>query len=162
MATPAILRSHAAQDLGLLFTRSMVGIVFAFHGSQKLFGWFEGPGISGAAGFFEQLGIPLPTVSAVMAGGTEFLGGLALLLGVGARLASVPLVFTMLVAIVTAHPDAFAASKNGMEYPLTLAFVTAGIGLLGPGRIRLPIGSIESGSASSRSQHPPLENLDID
>ena len=44
---------------GLLIARSVFGMLMAAHGSQKLFGWFGGPGISGTASFFEQ-----PRVSA--------------------------------------------------------------------------------------------------
>ena len=68
------------------------------HGSQKLFAWFGGHGLNATAGFMEQLGMPLPTTSAVLAGGAEFFGGIALLLGVGVRIASIPMTFTMLVA----------------------------------------------------------------
>jgi len=36
--------------------RSFVGVIFMAHGAQKLFGAFGGPGLEGAARFFEQLG----------------------------------------------------------------------------------------------------------
>ncbi len=121
-------------DVGLLLIRAMVGVVFAYHGSQKLFGWFGGYGIEGTAGFFAKIGVPLPTLSVILAGSAEFFGGLALILGVGVGLVSIPMVFTMIVAIATVHPSGFSAQANGMEYPLTLALVTAGVGLVGPGR----------------------------
>lgn len=123
-------------DLALLVMRLMVGIVFVFHGSQKLFGLFGGYGITGTAGWMESLGIPLPLVSATLAGAAEFFGGIALVTGVGQRLLAVPLAFTMLVAATTAH-SGFDATSGGMEYPLTLAAVVAGLGLLGPGRFAL-------------------------
>ena len=34
------------KDLGVLFVRLVVGVLLAGHGSQKLFGWFKGPGIN--------------------------------------------------------------------------------------------------------------------
>ncbi len=123
-------------DLALLALRSMTGIVFAFHGSQKLLGLFGGYGIAGTAGWMESLGIPFPQLSASLAGGTELLGGLALLSGFGQRLLSVPLTFTMLVAAFTAH-SGFDGTQGGMEYPLMLAVVAAALGLLGPGRFAL-------------------------
>ena len=122
------------RDLGLLFIRAIVGTVFLFHGLQKLFGAFEGPGLIGFAGYLAQQGVPLPQVSAVLAASAEFLGGLALLTGVGTAVAAVPLVATMLVASFAMHGGAFDSLKGGMEYPLTLALTVAGIGLTGPGR----------------------------
>lgn len=124
------------EDLGRLLIRALTGIVFVFHGSQKLFGLFGGYGLDATAAWMGSIGIPLPTLSALGAGTTELLGGLALLTGVATRLLSIPLTITMLVAATTAHTG-FDASQGGMEYPLTLAFVVAGLGLLGPGRFTL-------------------------
>ena len=39
-------------DLGLFLLRLVVGGVLVGHGAQKLFGWFGGPGLAGATGFF--------------------------------------------------------------------------------------------------------------
>lgn len=128
--------SALASDLGLWLIRSIAGVVFVFHGSQKLFGWFGGHGLSATADWMGSIGIPLPMLSALLAGSAEFFGGLALLAGVGTRIASVPLAFTMLVA-VSVHGGAFDARSGGMEYPLTLAAVAAGLGLTGPGRLTL-------------------------
>ena len=49
------------------------------------------------------LGLPLPDLLAFLAGWTEFLGGWLLLLGLFTRLVSIPLIFTMLVAITSVH-----------------------------------------------------------
>jgi putative oxidoreductase len=125
------------EDVGLLFIRVMLGIVFIFHGSQKLFGLFGGYGIEGTAGWMGSIGIPFPTVNAILAGGTEFFGGLLLITGIMARLAAIPLMFTMLVASFVAHGSAFDIQKGGMEYPLTLAVVLLGLALIGPGNIAL-------------------------
>ncbi|MHC4672377.1 MAG: DoxX family protein [Planctomycetota bacterium] len=127
-----------ANDIGLLLIRLMLGTVFVFHGSQKLFGCFGGHGLSGMADFLEQLHVPAPMVSAVLAGSAEFFGGLALLLGVGVRIAVIPMVFTMLVAVYKVHWGVFSSQKGGMEYPLTLAVILIALGLLGPGRQKLP------------------------
>ncbi len=127
--------TDARFDYALLAMRLMLGVVFAFHGAQKLFGIFGGYGISGTAGWMESVGIPFPTLSTWLAGGTEFIGGLALIAGLGQRLLSVPLTITMLVAAWT-HTG-FNASSGGMEYPLTLAVFAAGLGVFGPGRLSL-------------------------
>lgn len=122
-----------AQDLGLFLIRTMVGVVFVFHGAQKLFGAFGGPGLEGFTGFLTQLQVPMPGVSAVLAAVAEFGGGLALIAGLGTRVAALPLVITMLVAAFKVHGTAFAAQAGGMEYALTLAVVTTGLAFTGAG-----------------------------
>jgi putative oxidoreductase len=121
-------------DAGLLLIRLMVGFVFIFHGSQKLFGVFGGSGLQGFSGFLESLKIPFPYLSAVLAGCAEFFGGLALFTGVGLRLLAAPLALTMLVASFTAHAGKFSLQEGGMEYALTLGVVVIGLALTGPGR----------------------------
>ncbi|MFG0330114.1 MAG: DoxX family protein [Phycisphaerales bacterium] len=128
---------HAGAQAGLLVARVLPGVVFVFHGSQKLFGAFDGPGLAGFAGYLDALGVPAPALNAAVAASVELVGGLALLTGVGQRIVAAPLAFTMLVAAFLAHGGAFDAGKGGMEYPLTLAFVVIGLGLTGPGRLTL-------------------------
>jgi len=53
--------------------------------------------------FGEMLGLPLPELMALLAGTTEFFGGIALLLGLATRWFALPLMITMIVAAVTAH-----------------------------------------------------------
>ena len=122
-------------DLGLLLLRLMLAAVFLFHGSQKLFGWFGGPGLEGFTGYMEHLGIPLPTVSATMAALAEFGGGLALLSGVFLRPMMIPVAATMLVAAFVAHGDkGFSNQGGGYEYPLTLAIASLALFFTGAGR----------------------------
>jgi putative oxidoreductase len=123
-------------DAGKLVIRLMIGLVFVFHGAQKLFGAWGGPGIDGMAGYNASLGIPLPELSAYLAAFAELFGGLAIAAGIFTRLAAVPVVFTMLVAGFVAHTG-FAVQAGGGEYPLTLAAVTAGLAIAGPGRLTI-------------------------
>jgi putative oxidoreductase len=58
------------------------------------------------ADFFKQLHIPLPKLNACLAGGTECVGGVLLIVGLGSRLAAVPLIFTMVIAYMTAESEA--------------------------------------------------------
>jgi len=51
------------------------------------------------------LGLPLPYLMTALAAGTEFLGGIALVLGLATRLFAIPLAITMLVAMFTVHWD---------------------------------------------------------
>ena len=125
-------------DLGLLLMRLMLAVVFLFHGSMKLFGWFGGDGLTGMAEFNAQLGLPFPMAGAVLAGIAEFVGGLALAVGVAVRWVVLPLIFMMLVASFTAHRGAFWVADNGMEFTLTLAVFLAALGIMGPGRFTVP------------------------
>ncbi len=124
-------------DLGLLLMRLMLGIIFIFHGSMKLFGWFGGGGLEGMAAFNAQLGLPFPMAGAVLAGLAEFFGGLALLAGFAVRWAVIPMIGTVLVASFTVHREAFWVEDNGMEYTLTLAVLLAALGIMGAGRFTL-------------------------
>lgn len=121
-------------DLGLLLIRLMLGAVFLFHGAQKLFGMFDGQGLEGFAGYMETMSLPMPKVAATCAALAEFGGGVALVTGMFMRPIIITTVFTMLVAAFVAHDGVFAE----MEYPLTLAIVTAGLFFTGTGRIALP------------------------
>lgn len=127
-------------DLGLLMMRLMLATVFIFHGSQKLFGLFGGAGVKGFAGYLESLGVPYPLFSAYLAGSAEFFGGIALLLGIGLPVAAVFICTVMLTAAFKVHGGAFSGQQGGMEYPLTLAVMTASLALLGPGRFAVHIG----------------------
>ena len=121
-------------DVGLLMIRVMLAVVFMYHGSQMLFGWFGGFGLQATAGFMEKIGIPYPLVGAILSGATEFFGGLVLLIGTGTRIAAIPMAFNMAVACLTAH-HGFNATTGGMEYPLTLGVILVSLVLMGPGRI---------------------------
>lgn len=123
-----------ANDAALLLIRAMLAVVFIYHGAQKLFGWWGGHGIEGTAGWMASIGIPLPTLNAILAGGAEFFGGIVLLLGTGARLAAIPMAFTMAVAVYVTSGGGFSVINHGFEYPLTLGVILVAIALLGPGR----------------------------
>lgn len=60
------------------------------------------------------LGLPFPDLLAAMATGTELLGAVLLLLGLGVRLISIPLLITMLVAMFAVHwPNGWLAIAEG-------------------------------------------------
>ena len=50
-------------DCGLLLIRIILGMIFVFHGCQKLFGLWNGSGLDGFAAYLATLEIPLPAVS---------------------------------------------------------------------------------------------------
>lgn len=79
-----------------ILVRLMVGGVFLSEGIQKLL-----DPASRGAGRFERIGLPAAELLGPFVGATEVLGGALVLLGLLTRLASLPLIATMLVAIVT-------------------------------------------------------------
>ncbi|HEY3202978.1 MAG TPA: DoxX family protein [Thermoanaerobaculia bacterium] len=68
-------------------------------------GWGKLHDIPKVVAFFSQLGIPAPGFQARLVATTEFVCGCLLLLGLLTRLASLPLIISMTVAIVTAKKE---------------------------------------------------------
>ncbi|MET9603593.1 DoxX family protein [Streptomyces sp. NPDC006512] len=124
----------APYDAGLLLLRLVLGLTIAAHGTQKLFGWFGGGGISGTGQFFTASGYPAGDAMAVVAGLTETLGGLGLAAGLLTPLAGAAVTGTMINAIAVHGTGSFFAPK-GMEYELLLAVAAAALTLTGPGRL---------------------------
>ena len=123
---------------GLTVLRIFVGIIFAAHGSQKLFGWFGGGGLAGTAQWMESIGLAPGTLMAVLAGGTEFLGGLALIVGLLARPAALGLSFTLLVAIFSVHiSNGLFMANNGYEFALALLGGTVAVLIEGAGKLSI-------------------------
>ncbi|MFD9333939.1 DoxX family protein [Streptomyces sp. NPDC060028] len=129
----ALSLSTPGHDVGLLLLRLVLGLTMASHGSQKLFGWFDGGGISGTGQFFTASGYPAGDAMAVIAGLTETLGGLGLAVGLLTPLAGAAVVGTMINAIAVHGTGAFFAPK-GIEYELLLTVGAAALALTGPGR----------------------------
>ena len=80
-------RKLAPADLGLLLMRAMIGVVFVFHGGQKLFGLFGGYGLEATAGWMDSVGIPFPMLSATLAGSGNLIAAHILTAEVAASLA---------------------------------------------------------------------------
>jgi putative oxidoreductase len=121
---------------GLLTLRVVFGLALAAHSSQKLFGWFGGPGIGGTAQMMEQLGFRPPRLQAVVAGLVEGGSGLALAAGLLSPLAAGAAISIMFVATMTVHlPKGFFNQNGGFEYPLALATGALAVALMGPGAI---------------------------
>jgi putative oxidoreductase len=140
-------------DTGLapLAVRVPVGIIFVAHGGQKLFGWFGGYGLAGTAQWMDSIGLHPGTLLAALAGGAEFFGGLALLLGLLVRPASVALAFTMLVAIFSVHiGKGLFLSNGGFEYGLALLAVTVALFISGGGRLSVDGALAQADGAARR------------
>ena len=120
-------------DLALLVVR-LIGLGFAAHGAQKLFGWFGGYGLAGTGGYFESLGFRPGKLFAAASGISELAGGLLLALGLFGAIGPMLIVSVMLVAILTVHaPKGFFAQNGGAELPLAYIAIAIAIALVGPG-----------------------------
>ena len=122
-------------EYGLLLLRLVVGLLFAAHGAQKLFGWFGGGGPQGTAAFFSSLGYRRPALLAIVVGLSELGGGLLLAAGFLTPLAAFLLTTVMLNAIATVvWPKGFL---GGYEFEVTLATVAVALSATGPGELSL-------------------------
>ncbi|MFN8591564.1 MAG: DoxX family protein [Thermomicrobiales bacterium] len=142
---------------GIALLRIVVGLAFFMHGYQKLFQM----GVGNVAGFFGSIGLPAPELAAWVVSLVETFGGLALILGLGVRIAGVLLAVDMLVALLVFHrPNGFFVSDGGIELVLVLGSAALALAMTGPGALALdsilPFGKeSQSGSrtrvASTRS-----------
>lgn len=124
------LDSANSRDTGLLLLRLFAGFAMAFaHGYNKVFGdntkFVQG---------VEKMGFPAPEFFAVMAGFSEFFGGLLLALGLGTRVSSLLIAATMIVAGFIRHAsDPFQTRELSLLY----LYVAALFFFVGPGRYSL-------------------------
>ena len=126
------------KNLALLFLRLVVGTLLAGHGSQKLFGWFEGPGLKGTHGFMEMLGMKPGQVWGTVAALGEFVGGILTALGFLNPLGPMNVAAAMSVAIRRAHWNKpIWATSGGAELPLTNLAAVSVLAATGPGRYSL-------------------------
>lgn len=125
-------------DTGLLILRLVLGLLMAAHGTQKLLGWFGGPGLAGASGMFESLGFRPGRLFAVAAAGSEIGSGVLMALGLLGPVGPALMLSVMVVAAVSVHaPNGLFAAKNGIEMPLLYGIGAAALTLTGPGRYSL-------------------------
>jgi putative oxidoreductase len=125
-------------NMGLLILRLAIGLTFAAHGSQKLFGWFGGPGLERTGEFFETLGFRPGQRHALLAGLGETGGGLLLALGLFTPLGSAAAISVMLVAVFTLHiQKGFFVHKGGYEYNLVLAVAASALAFTGSGSLSI-------------------------
>ena len=85
--------------LGRLIARVAIGGLFAGHGTQKLFGWFGGPGVAGASQMMRKLELHPPRRNALAAGAAETTAGVLLALGALTPVAGALVTSTMVTAI---------------------------------------------------------------
>ncbi len=115
-----------------LVARLTLGVLFVSTG------WGKVHDLDKVTSFFTELGIPAPHANAVMVSFVELIGGSLLLVGLASRLAALPLIASMAVAILTAQrenvhglPDLFGLVE--WTYLALLLWVA----LAGPGKASL-------------------------
>lgn len=124
--------------LPLLLVRLIIGLGFAAHGAQKLFGWFGGYGLAGTGGFLETLGFRPGKAFAAAAGFAEFAGGLLLAVGLFGPVGPALVISAMVVAIATVHlRNGFFAASNGVELPLLYLLIAVLYAFAGYGALSL-------------------------
>lgn len=129
-----------AHDRAATFARLAVGLLLFPHGAQHALGWFGGYGFRGTHGWMTKtLGFSAPM--AALAITTELVAPLALMLGLGGRLAALGVCGIMLGAISTHWPNGFFmnwfgslhAGQEGFEYHLLMIALCTVVVLKGSG-----------------------------
>lgn len=138
-------------DLGLLILRVVVGLVFFFHGLQKLTTWRGGFGVDGFAGYLTNSADPslgfksdAAHTLALVGGLSETIGGVLLVLGLLTPIAGSAVLGVIIVALTYKATLAgglwFFAGQgggNGLEYEIVLAAAAIAIILCGSGTYSL-------------------------
>jgi putative oxidoreductase len=130
-------------DLALFLLRLALGGVMWAHGAQKLLGLFGGEGTREFVHQAAHLGFPAALAWLVIA--IEFLGGIALVLGVLSRLAALGYAGVMAAGIWKLYAangffmnwHGVAHRGEGCEYPLVLGVVALVLLVAGPGKYAL-------------------------
>lgn len=124
-----------ALNVGMLFLRVSIGLIFASHGYNKFFG---GGKIPGTANWFNSIGMKPGKVHAYLAATTEMTSGILLALGLLTSFAAAGMVAVMTVAAYTVHrKNGFFVVKDGIEYNVVLACVALSIAVIGPWKYSL-------------------------
>jgi putative oxidoreductase len=120
--------------IGRLAARVVIGGLFVGHGTQKLFGWFGGPGLTGTEQMMGAIRMRPTRANALAAGVSESAGGALLMAGAATPLAASALMGTMLTAIRKVHqPKGVWAAQGGWEYNAVLIAALLALTDGGPG-----------------------------
>lgn len=104
------------QPLALLVIRLVLGAIMIAHGYHKVFGGFHH--------HMEMVGsLGLPRALAYLSAGTEFFGGIAIVLGLFTRFFALAFMIEMSVAIWKVHFKNGLTGNGGFEFPLALAAI---------------------------------------
>ncbi|MCB1336008.1 MAG: DoxX family protein [Maritimibacter sp.] len=133
------MTTYATSDYAATLLRVSSGIAFLAHGLLKVSVFT----IAGTVGYFESLG--LPGALAYLTILAELVGGIALILGIGVRVAALALIPVLLGAtwVHSGNGWLFSSEGGGWEFPLFWAVVQVAIALLGAGAFAVKIPAVE-------------------
>jgi putative oxidoreductase len=115
-----------------LLARLTVGLAFVESGWGKLHH------LDRVAEYFHELGLPAPAFQAAFVSGVELICGSLVLLGLGTRIASLPLIATMVVALLTAKASEIAGLSDLLgTIELCYALLLVWLAIAGPGAVSL-------------------------
>ena len=123
---------------GRLIARLVIGGLFVGHGTQKLFGWFDGAGPQKTEEMMDRLEMKPARAEAFLAGASETGGGAMIAAGFLMPVGAASLIASMITAIRKVHlKNGLWSSDGGFEY--NLALIAALVALVdgGPGPISL-------------------------
>src|SRR5919112_502347 len=120
--------------LGLVVLRAVLGTLFIGHGTQKLFGWFEGEGLRDTGESFDSIGLRPGRPQATTAGVSETVGGALIATGFLTPLGCALITGVMTQAIRTVHAGKGPwFTQGGWEYNAVLIAAVFAIAEQGPG-----------------------------
>ncbi len=132
-----------------LLARLTIGVVFAESG------WGKVHHLDTVAEYFKELGIPAPAIQAALVSTVELVCGSLVLLGLGTRVASVPLIATMAVALLTAKASEIAGLSDLLgTIELCYALLLAWLVTAGPGAVSLDHAIARRGSTEAPAALP--------
>lgn len=141
MAQTSILQRviSTTADPSQTILRIVLGAIMFAHGAQKLPGWYGGFGFEGTMGYFTGT-IGLPAALGFLVIMLEFLGGIALLVGLGSRVMAIGSGVIMVGAIVTVHAaNGFFMNwmgnqaGEGYEFHLAILAIAIAVAVRGSG-----------------------------
>lgn len=123
-------------SFALLVLRLAFGALMTGHGAQKLFGWFNGPGIKGTTGWLESMGMRPGKPWALLAGASEFGGGVLTMLGFLNPLGPLGTIGAMGMASAKVHAGKpIWVTSGGAELPVLNIAAALALGIAGPGKL---------------------------
>ncbi|GAA5120550.1 DoxX family protein [Pseudonocardia adelaidensis] len=136
MTTVTTTGTRTVRDLVLLLARIGLGVIMIAH--AKLEYDFAGGSITGVGELFAQSGIPLPAISGPANVLFEFVGGVAMILGLAVPIVGVVMALNMVGAWVLVHTSGlFAMDHNGPELAIMIALLSLVLAVTGSGRFGL-------------------------
>lgn len=124
------------EDLAIGLLRATMGAVFVAHGWPKIFRTADtGHGPRRTENLLRGKGVPYPAAVALVAGYVETLCGLLLVVGLLTRVAVIPLILILILAIpMVKWKQGFV---DGWDWPFTLIIVGAVLLVQGPGGVSI-------------------------